>query len=267
MVAGFVVPVAAQVELTLLLPNRVYLQFEPVEAVTTVRSRIGQPVVLNSPAPGSMRFFYEVSDEYNHVLSTTSQDGLPQSVMIAPNGTVVFTNRIDALFTMRRPGHYSIRACAEWMGKIYQGQKHHIEVVTGREVARMSGYIADGTTRSYIIFHINRGQQDHIVLRIDDEMAGLCYGVIPLGRSVMNEKPQLAMDADGNGHILFQSAPRTYTHLTFGPGGNRIGGRVWGQGYSQVSLQSLPGGGIEAVGAREERTGMPFVDTILPTSR
>ena len=257
--------VSAQIDLSTRLDHRIYLQFEPVVARTTVRSRIGQPVVLNSDATGP-RFYYEVRNDFGHALARLPEVEPPPPVMMSAQGTLVFTNEMNRIFPMNQPGHYSIQPCVDWMGKTYRGEKRHLEVVTGREVSRITGVVpADDTTRTYMIFHINRGQQDHILLRIDDEAANLCYGVFALGRSVLNESPQLAVDAVGNAHILFQTAPRTYAHMIYSPFGARLEGQTFGQAYSHIQLQSQPNGRIEAVGQRAEKSPGPgMIDSILP---
>jgi hypothetical protein len=150
------------------------------------------------------------------------------------------------------------------MGKTYQGEKQHIEVVTGREIMRLSGRVpSDGTTRTYKIFHLNRRQQDHILLRIDDEEASLCYGVFPLGRSVMNEKPQMVLDASGNAHLLFKSAPTRFLHVTYSPFGTVIDQKVYGQEYSTITLGARSDGSVESVGVQGGPAGPKPVQSII----
>lgn len=253
-----------QLELAIRLDYRVYLRFEPIIARTEVKSRIGQPVVFNAGG-NNPRFYYEVRDVDGHVLSPLPELAPPPPVLAAAQDDLIFTNDMTRLFAMRDPGQYSIQPCIDWMGKTYRGDKQHLEVVAGREVSRITGVVPDdGTTRTYMTFHINRGHQDHLLLRIDDEPANLCFGVFALGRSVMNVQPELAIDGSGRAHILFQSAPRTFTHAIYSPRGALVDSQTFGRDYSLVSLQSLPNGNIEAVGQRDaKREGPPVIDTIL----
>jgi hypothetical protein len=177
---------------------------------------------------------------------------------------VIFTNDMTRLYAMGSPGQYTIQPCVDWMGKTYRGDKRHVEVVSGREITRITGIVpADNATRTYKIFHINRGHQDHILLRIDDESAGVCFGVYKLGRSVLNEQPQLAVDARGSAHILFQSAPRIYTHAIYSPRGDVEGFEVFDPGYSLVRLESQPNGSINAVGKRDTGPQPPMVNSVI----
>lgn len=257
-------PASAQIDLATRLDQRVYLRFEPVLARTEVRCRIGQPVVFNAGG-SNPRFFFEVRDVDGHLLAPLDPGVGADPVMVAAQDAVIFTNVMTRLFAMNNPGQYSIQPCVDWMGKTYRGQKQHLEVVSGREISRITGLVPDdGSTRTYKVFHINRGQQDHLLLRIDNEPANLSFGVFSLGRSVMNVAPELAIDGSGQAHVLFQSAPRTYTHAIYSPGGMLIDFRVLGRDYSVVSLQSRPNGLIEAVGRLEDRRqGPPVINSIL----
>jgi len=84
----------------------------------------------------------------------------------------------------------------------------------------------------------------------------MTYGTFPLGRSVMNVLPRLAVDSQGDAHILFQNAPRTYLHAVFAPDGKLRSSEYFGRDYSAVSLESTPGGAIKAIGkvAEEDLT-------------
>lgn len=253
----------AQIELSTKLEHVVYLQFEPMIARTTVKTGIGQAVVFNSEPTGP-NFYFRVNDDYGHQMPPLPEAPRPQPVMAPAQATIGFTNNMLRFFNLARPGFYSIQPCVDWMGKTYQGEKQHIEVVTGREVMRISGRVpADGTTRTYKIFHLNRRQQDHILLRIDDEEANLCYGVFPLGRSVMNEKPQMVLDASGNAHLLFKNAPTRFLHITYSPFGTVIDQKVFGQEYSTITLGTRSDGSVESVGVQGGPAGPKPVQSII----
>lgn len=253
----------AQIELSTKLDHVVYLQFEPMIARTTVKTGIGQAVVFNSEPTGP-NFYFRVNDDYGHQMPPLPEAPRPQPVMAPAQATIGFTNNMLRFFNLARPGFYSIQPCVDWMGKTYQGEKQHIEVVTGREVMRLSGRVpSDGTTRTYKIFHLNRRQQDHILLRIDDEEANLCYGVFPLGRSVMNEKPQMVVDASGNAHLLFKNAPTRFLHITYSPFGTVIDQKVFGQEYSTITLGTRSDGSVESIGQQGGPVGPKPVQSII----
>jgi hypothetical protein len=256
-------PAKAQLQLDSKLAHVTYIQFEPVIVETSLRSQISQPVVINGEG-NSPRFHFEVRNEHGHQLPPVSDPALTNTLMISGQTLVRMTNDMARLFSISRPGPYSVQPCIEWMGKTYRGEKKHFEVVTGREIARVSAMVpADQSTRTYIILHVNRAQQDQLILRLDNEAENLCHGVFPLGRTVMNEKPQIAVDIEGNIHVLFQSAPRMYTRVAFSPFGARLKAEAFGLEYTDVSLQSTRTGAIEVDGRPAERTGPRIIDSII----
>lgn len=253
----------AQLELSMTLSHATYLQYEPIVARTTVRSKMGQPMVLNS-RPEGPTFYYEVKDAYGFILEPLGPRAIPEPIMVPPQSSLVLTNNILSLFPMAKTGFYSVEPCIDWRGKTYRGQKLHVEVVSGREVIRTAGIAAsDQTSRTYLILHVNRGHQDQIALRIDDDERNLCFGVFPLGRTIINTTPELAVDIDGNAHVLFQAAPNIYVHAKYSPFGTLIEQESYGQNFSKVRLQTRVNGGIEAVGQPVERGGPRMINSII----
>ncbi len=253
----------AQITLSTKLDYNVYLQFEPLLVRTTVKSGIGQATVYNSE-PDGPNFYLRVNDEYGHQLPPLPEAPRPEPVMVPPQVTVSFTNNLIRYYNLSKPGFYSIQPCVDWMGKTYSGEKKHIEIVTGREVLRVSGRVpANASSRTYMIRHVNRMQQDHLLLRIDDENANLCFGVYPLGRSVMNEKPQLLIDSVGNAHILYKTSPYQSSHLSYSPFGQMIEKKDFGNEYNTLILRAQPDGSVQSTGSREGPAAPKPIESIL----
>jgi len=254
----------AQIDISSRLDHNVYLQFEPVIARTTVKSSIGQAVVFNSEVGDGPRFYYRVNDDFGHQMPPLPDVKRPDPILMPAQATITFTNNMLHYYQLSKPGFFSVQPCVDWMGKTYSGEKQHIEVVVGREVMRVTGRVpADGTTRTYKIFHINRKQQDHILLRIDDEDASLCYGVFPLGRSVMSEKTELIVDGSGNAHVLYKTAPLQFNHLTYTPFGRLLDKKSFGQEYSTIKLKTQVDGSVESTGRLETQSGPKPVQSII----
>lgn len=261
--AGLVPSARAQIELSTTLDHTVYLQFEPVIARTQVKTGIGQPVVFNADETGP-RFYFRVNDQFGHQMPPLPDAPKVPPTMVPAQATIGFTNNMLRVYNLTQPGFYSVQPCVDWMGKTYQGEKRHIEVVAGREVIRVTGSVpVDGSSRTYRILHINRRQQDHLLLRIDDEVANLCYGVFSLGRSVLNEKPALVVDASGNAHILFKASPQRSVHVTYSPFGLPLDQKAYGREFQTVSLNAQPDGTITSVGQIATDAGPVPVQSII----
>ena len=257
-------PAVAQIELSTRLDHSVYLQFEPVIARTTVKSSIGQAVVFNSETGDGPRFYYRVNDDFGHQMPPLPDIKRPDPVLMPAQASLTFTNNMLHYYQLSKPGFFSVQPCVDWMGKTYSGPKQHIEVVVGREVMRVTGRVpADGTTRTYKILHLNRKQQDYILLRIDDEDASLCYGVFSLGRSVMSEKTELVVDGSGNAHVLYKTAPTVFNHLTYSPFGSLIEKKSFGEEYSVINLKTQADGSVSSAGKIETDRGPKPVQSII----
>lgn len=254
----------AQIDVSTKLEYAAYLQYEPINVVTTIKSHLGQPAVFNL-RPDDLKFVYIVRDDYGNELAKLPDAEMPSPEMIPARSSGVMTNNILNLFPLARTGYYSIQPAVEWMGKSYTGEKKYFEVVNGREVSRMSGRIqADGTLRTYVVYHLVRNQQDHLLLRIDDEENSLCYGVFLLGRIIISDQPELVLDVEGNAHVLFQTAPRVFVHMTYSPFGKAIDRQVIGKEFTNIGLKSEPNGTIVASGQPTPKSDTPgFIKSIL----
>jgi len=255
----------AQFAITSKTDYPIYQQYEPIEVVTTINSQLGQPAVFNLDGD-NLRFYYVVRDVDGLEVANLPDVELPHPVMIPARATGSMTNNLLRVFPLSRTGSYSVQPCINWMGKTFRGEKQHFEIVSGRELSRLSGQIQpDRSTRTYRISHINRKQQDHVLLRIDDEDNGLCYGVFMLGRTTLDHKPELAMDIAGNAHVLYQNAPEIYIHSTYSPFGKLLDQKVIGRGYTNIGLKSTPDGQIEASGklVTKENAGAKMIKSII----
>lgn len=239
---------SAQLKLGSKAKYTMYLQYEPIEIVTTVRNELANPLVFNL-SERDPRFYYEVRNDSGVSMPLVEGEKPPFPEMVRAQSAETMTNNITRYYVIRSPGYYTIQPCVEWMGKIYRGENQHIEVTRGREVTRTECVVPqDGTTRSYMLLHISRNQEDHLLLRIDDENNSLCYGVFPLGRTIINQPPQLAVDAKANVHVLFHASPRTYRHVAFSPNGFQFEDKVIGRDFINVKLITKPDGTVESTG-------------------
>ncbi|MGA1194048.1 MAG: hypothetical protein ACO3ZG_06695 [Kiritimatiellia bacterium] len=247
----------AQLKLSAETDFATYQLHEPLKTRVIIENQLAQPIGLNIDAD-SPRFYLEVRDDYGILLKPRGNATAGGGALLPARGRIVVTNDLARLFEMRRQGNYSFQPCIDLMGKTYRGAKQHVEIVSGREVIRLTGVApSENALHTYIISHINRNLEDHLLLRIDDEQAGMSYGVYPLGRSVLNTTPQLAVDVRGHAHVLFQAAPAAYAHLTYSPRGALIQSQTYGSDYRTVSLETGPDGTVTVDGQRDGRASSP----------
>lgn len=243
----------------------IYLQYEPIQVVTIIDNQLGQPAVFNLKE-NDTKFYYILRDIDGLEISYMPDVEPPSPVMIPARTKETITNNLLRVFPLSKSGSYSIQACIDWMGKSYRGEKKHFEIVAGRELERISGQVQiDGSMRTYRISHVNRTQQDHVLLRIDDESNSLCYGVFMLGRTTLDHKPDLALDLAGNAHILYQNSPDAYIHATYSPYGRLLEQKTIGRGYTNIELKSTPEGNIQATGkpVTKDNRGAKMIKSII----
>ena len=183
---------AAQLKLSSKLDYNAYVLYEPIRIVTKVTSESGRPIVFNL-SEDDPQFYYSVKDERGYLIREIKDAEKPFPEMIPARSSETMTNNLLRNFQITEPGYYSVQPCVDWRGKTHRGRKIHFEVLKGREIKRLQAVVpADNTSRTYSLIHVNRKLQDHLLLRIDDEDANLCYGVFPLGRTTLGPARRLS---------------------------------------------------------------------------
>ena len=181
-------------------------------------------------------------------LRTTSDHFLARPVRLAASATLTITNNLLDCFNLQKIGSFKVYGKAVWDGKEFTSERAFLDIVPGIELQRVEAGISGGGSRVYSLRMINRERFDHLLMRIDDEAGGVCYGVFDLGRWVHTETPELKIDGQGNVHILYQSGPVQFVHRAFSPFGQMIDDTTYSNQRDQLRLEAGAGGTVEVSG-------------------
>jgi hypothetical protein len=226
-------------------------QYEAVMGVITLHNNTGQEIELfTSNATCDVAF--EVRDQENVVLAGKSDHYLSNPVRLAPTASLVITNNLLNIFDLGKAGSYKVYGRAAWNGKAFISERAFLDIVPGMELQRAESGLPGGGSRVYTLRTLNRERFDRLLIRIDDEAGGVCYGVYDLGRWVHTENPALKVDAGGNVHVLFQSGPVQYVHRVFSPDGVLIEDKGFSQQGSNIRLETTEGGEVKVAGTSNE---------------
>lgn len=239
--------VRAQVEFRCVFPSTQVLRFEALPAVVTLVNETDQPLRSDGDAPFTVSF--DVADHTGAALRMRKEQAVTVPRAVAARSTVTFTNDLQLLFPVDDKLELAVRARLQANGRAYVTEKSLIDILPGSEVARLEATTPDGAPRVYSLRTINRDKRDRLFLRIDDEAAGLCYGVFDLGRYLRVGRPSLEADHEGNVHVLHLSAPNQFTYSVYSASGKPVEQRLVAGDTSSVRLERQKTGGFRVIGA------------------
>jgi len=210
----------AQVQFSFALPHAQVLQHEVLPVIVTVRN--SGTTALKARGEDAFVLGFEITDPDGVRKKMRSGAAPWVPPVIEPGREVTFTNDLQGLFHLERPEALAVAARLQAHGRTYATAKNFVEIQPGLELARITVPAADGSTRVAGLRVMNRQQRDRLFLRLDDESAGLCYGVIELGRYIRVGQPTLEVDGQGRVHILHLSGPNQFTHSVYTLNGDRV---------------------------------------------
>lgn len=255
----------AQVQVSCSVPNTQVLLHEPIPVVVTLRNGSGEPMQASGDSAYALGFEVTDPDGIRIGMRRDAAPHVPSS--IAPGAEVAFTNDLQALFRLDRPNPVAVSVRLESGGRTYATAKSFVDIQPGSEVASTRVPVDGGALRTVSLRVMNREQRDRLFLRLDDEAAGLCYGVIDLGRYIRVGAPVVEIDSQRRIHVLHLSGPNQFTHSVYALNGDRVSQRIVSGETSSVRLVPDAEAGFKITGEGASPTpGEPMVQP-LPVRR
>lgn len=232
----------AQVEVGCALQHDAVCAYEPMLATVTIRNLTGSPLGFQgSEAPA--RFGFHVIDSRGNLLPVRTNEWFASPSHVAAQSAFMVTNNLALVYDLRTPGAYTVQAWVEWRGETFASAHQYVDVVAGVELAREQVSV-DGPEagfRQYSLLTLQRHRSHELLLRVDDQRAGICYGVYDLGGFLPMRPPELKVDALGQAHILHQASPSQFLYSVFDPNGHLVDRQEYGRKFEAVRMTAADG--------------------------
>ena len=246
--------VSAQLSFNARLNTSRALLYEPVLLTLELRNETGRPVTLGD-GTGPM-LSIDVESSPGRYMRQIAPHLLEEPLLLPPRTTVKHIINLTEAFQIRQTTPYTVRAYVTWDDVSFGSGVMFLDVVPGLELLRRRGPAsADGAGRRlYRVVSLFRDRSEHAFLQIDDEQAGVCYGVIHLGRLVRLQPPKLEIDDEANVHVLHQAGPTQFLLHVYTPNGDRVLRKLYSAEGTQVDLVPEDDGQIRVSGAFSSRS-------------
>lgn len=207
-------PAVAQLRVTIELPRRLYMLYEPVIATVTIRNLSGRDIVLRDTESNNW-FGFELQRQDGSPVAPQSTKYSLEPLEFAAGDTVRRNINLTPLYAMQEFGTYRIRAVIyfEELDRWYVSNYEHIDITEGKLIWRQeAGVPEDGGIREVELRSFRLPEGNRLYVRISDPESGVVYCNMKLGRLLSHDNPQVVFGRENHLHILHPAAPRTYMH-------------------------------------------------------
>ena len=247
--AGAVPVVKAQLAVELKLDRELYIKYEPVRAIVSIRNYSGNALDFGDAQEPRGDLTIILNGEDAVAQGMTERTNVLAGRVLAPGETARFVVTVNALFNLQKPGGYTIAGQVghQRLRSDYRTKKASFRVSEGESLWRQSIGIPTGpkdgeiTDRQVSLLVLHERDASVYCLRIED--AERVYQVIRLGAGILGGEPVCMIDAVSNVHVLTRVKSRLFSYRVFDYGGKQKQKRY----YAPV--------GVMPVLERDEKTG------------
>jgi hypothetical protein len=249
----------AQVDVTLEIPRRLYLCYEPIIATVKITNMTGRDLVLEDRAPDKW-FSFEILDSTGTPIPPRAADYHLDPLTIPMGETVKRRVNLVNLYPVTDYGVYHVKAVVYFapMDKYFTSDPVPIEVTEGQTLWQQTVGIPDGQKnagqyRQFTLLSFQQTKDNMLYVRIEDQNAGVVYATYPLGRLIVGYDPEAQVDMLSQLHILEMVAPKEYLYTRLGPNGEMLGQQDYTDLKTRPHLKRTSdgdvaiGGGIEVL--------------------
>ena len=257
---GFAERAAAQVRVDISFKRRLYVLYEPIIAVVTIRNLSGQPLLLeNSDHRRWFGFNIETAD--GRIIPPINPDYELQPAAIGPGENLSRAVNLTPLFPLRDFGLYRVKATvyASSFGRYFSSPPLPIEITEGRaiwqEVVGVPGADGRPELRTITLLSHKLSRTTRLYARIEDKENGKVYAMRQLGPFLTFGRPEVMLDVRNEIHILQNSAPKQFLYTHLGLQGEVLAQQAYLESGSRPALAKQEGGSVAVVGGKAYTPG------------
>lgn len=241
----------AQVDIKWNLDHATVPLMGAIDAHLKITNRTGEEMSLGPGGNTGLSFL--VDDGNGGIVMPNGGELVKYPVRIANGGTGVVTVDLSDGYSLLRAQPYAVSPVLDLGGgERFAGPRKTLDVQPGLEIARLeTGLASRGTDREATLRQVHRDRSDVVFFRLDAPSASRCLGVYELGTLIRFAPPRLAVDGEGNWHVLHQSAPDRFVHSVFGPDGAPASRDLYTAQAGHIRLDVGDDGVAEVVGGNK----------------
>lgn len=211
-------PLAAQVEISAMVNNRIFLLHESIPISVTIENNSGETLRLGVPdANGALRFSVN-----NLRLQIVRRSGVPalSEPWIIPSGSRDTRDfDLSEIFQFTSAESYRATIVLHAFDSAWEIPVYRFELVNGQLVERIRRRNVD---RSFHLRKINRKNGNELLLQVKNFSESRVFGTFELDQALLFFPPEMRIDHQGFIHILFYKFAELMVYARFSPTGEPL---------------------------------------------
>ncbi len=248
------IPARAQIAVEISIKQQLFIQHEPVLATVTVTNQTGRDIILEDTRQ-SQWFSFQITGEGDHFVPPRNPDYRLDPLPIRSGETLKRIVNLNELYAIGDFGIYRVRANIYFGGtdKYFSSKPTHIQITEGRIMWRKTAGVPDrmknaGQTHVFSVLAHQRGEQNVLYIRVEDQDSGTVFCTSPLGRMIDGVTPQMQFDSANNLYILQLVAQRSFVLSKIGVNGEFHGQSHYTAPKERPYLRKQADGSLQLVG-------------------
>ena len=183
---------------------------------------------LGGPA-GSSWLNFDVATDQGDVILPTAGRPFFKSVNLGAGKSITRSISLGKYYALGRPRNYRVKASVYFpaTGKYLASRPAIFSILQAKTIWEQvigipRGKPNAGKYRHYSVMTYRDATRTLIYVGVQDETTKRVLATYPLGRVIEVRDPQITVDGDNRLHVLYLTAPRTYTHKVIDYGGATI---------------------------------------------
>ena len=263
-------PARAQIAVGISIKQRLFIRHEPVLATVTVTNQTGRDITLADTRQGQW-FGFQITGDGDRFIPPRDPDYHLAPLPIRAGETLKRTVNLNELYALGDFGIFRIRANIYFstMDRYFSSKPTHIEITEGRIMWRRAagvpeGQKGSGQTHVFSVLAHQRGEQNLLYVRVEDQDDGTVFCTNPLGRMIDGVAPEMQFDSRNNLYVLQLIGLRRFALSKIGVNGEFLGQTYYTAPKARPYLRKQPDGALQLVGGKREAVAQNPADLPPP---
>ena len=253
-----ILPARAQIAVSISIKERLHIRHEPVLATVSMTNNTGRDITLEDTRQGQW-FGFQINAAGDQFIAPRDPNYHLEPLPIRAGETLKRTVNLNELYPLGEFGIYSIRANIYFAGmdRYFSSKPTHIEVTEGRVIWRRVAGVPEGEKGAgqmhvFTLLMHQRGEQNLLYVRVEDQDDGSVFCTSPLGRMIDGIAPDMQLDSRNNLYVLQLVGLRRFALSKIGINGQFLGQTYYGVPKARPYLRKQPDGSLQLVGGQRE---------------
>ena len=226
-------PASAQLDVRLVIPRRIFLRGESVEASVSIRNLTGHEVTLRD-TEGHQWFSFEIFRGSDTPVAPHDIAYKNEPLTLLNGDSVTRKVNLLALYPVNELATYKVRAAVYFYEtkKYIESDELKMDISDGRKVWSRTVGVPDskpgaGEYHELTLLSFQTQKELTLYARIEDQTTGTILGTYPLGRIMQGARPTAEFDDSNTLYALHNSGPSQYALSKISVNGEWLGQTMW----------------------------------------